>query len=124
MILVEIRDLNTATTAVQASLADTSFSFCHQRCSSSVTRLINIGIEPFLVELPFVARVPDLPPVYRTGCATDMQEFLPMAYAGRRSPAGSAARPAARPVTPVEAACTNCWSWTTSCATGSRAVRT
>ena len=129
----EIRDLNTATTAVQASLTGhLVLSTLHTNdAPSSVTRLINIGIEPFLVGAAvnsilaqrLVRRICPPAPRNRLCRQTCRSSFLPMAYAGRRSPAGSAARPAARPVTPVEAACT-CWSWTTSCATGSRAVRT
>jgi type IV pilus assembly protein PilB len=47
----EIRDLNTATTAIQASLTGhLVLSTLHTNdAPSSITRLINIGIEPFLV---------------------------------------------------------------------------
>ena len=108
----EIRDLETAQIAVQASLTGhLVLATLHTNdAASAVTRLIDMGIEPFLLSSSLHRH---------RGPAPDAQALPAMPRAGSGRPAAgarSAASPAARPASRAAAASTSSSASTTRCA--------
>ena len=116
MILVgEIRDLETAEIAIQASLTGhLVFSTLHTNdAPSAVTRLVDMGVEPFLVASSLVAVLAQR--LVRALCPDCREPYTPRAEelaeigvradgAGARSTRRSAAPPATTPATAAASA--------------------
>jgi type II secretory ATPase GspE/PulE/Tfp pilus assembly ATPase PilB-like protein len=123
----EIRDLETATTAIQASLTGhLVLSTLHTNdAPSSITRLINIGIEPFLIGAAVRAVLAQR--LVRRICShckqmvkvkPELQQYLDMhGLQMAKIAEGKGCTAAARPSTRGASACTSCCSSTTICAT-------
>ena len=128
VMLGEIRDAETARIAVQASLTGhLVLSTLHTNdAPSSVTRLINIGVEPYLIASAvncilaqrLVRKIcPHCREPYKP--TDEMREFLTLQGIRCRCALSwqGDATVAGRPGTPGAWASTNCWSWMMACAT-------
>ena len=126
MLIGEIRDLETAEVAIQASLTGhLVFSTLHTNDAvTAATRLLDMGVEPFLVSSTLAAAMAQR--LVRTICPSCREEFLPdprRAAARFQVPARNQAVPGPRlPRLPqqrvsVAASASSSCSWSqTSCA--------
>jgi general secretion pathway protein E len=123
----EIRDRDTAVMAIQSALTGhLVFSTLHTNdAASAITRLLDLGIEPYLVSSSVIAvmaqrlvrktcdecaverpaRKEDLTCLANNGVPVSLKSVLAVSTVAKRDTAG-------------ESVCSSCWSWTMRFATG------